>query len=119
MPELTDGQLDQLITDIGLRPRRGPGSRAACGTQSGYARHLRDGEKTCAECRKANTAAKAKQNGRTPHVPGQRKPIEHGTLKGYKQHRYRDEQACEPCLAANRADSAARYPARARKRGVQ
>ena len=30
---------------------------AVCGTDSGYARHLRLGEKTCVACRKAHRAA--------------------------------------------------------------
>ncbi len=29
---------------------------AACGTRSGYRRHLRNGERTCDRCRKAHTA---------------------------------------------------------------
>lgn len=112
MPDLTDGQLDQLITDIGLRPRKGPGARAACGTPSGYERHRNDGQEACDACRAANTAYKAEQTRHPITAPGKLKPITHGTLAGYKAHRYRREQACAECLEAARLDSAARYRAR-------
>ncbi|MFI0236370.1 hypothetical protein [Streptomyces sp. NPDC016845] len=117
MPELTDAQLDQLITNIGLRPRKGPGARAACGTSSGYTRHIRIQEEPCDACRAANTAYKAAQARRPIVALKKLKPIAHGTPKGYKQHWYRREEACAACREANRADVAER--ARRRRGGSQ
>ncbi|MFH8792253.1 hypothetical protein [Streptomyces sp. NPDC017941] len=99
MPDLTDAQLDQLITDLGLKdPHRGQ-SIAPCGTQSAYTRHVRNREAIDEACRKANTEAKRTKG--TP-TPGRRKPIAHGTLAGYRQHKYRGESACDECLEGHR-----------------
>lgn len=113
MPDLTDAQLDQLITAIGLRPRKGPGARAACGTDGGYRRHLRLEEAPCDACREANTRSRREQFTAPVKDPARLKPIEHGTPKGYKAHRYRREAACEACLVAARI--AVRDRARARR----
>ena len=114
MPDLTDAQLDQLITDIGLKdPHRGQ-AIAPCGTPSAYSRHVRRGEPIDDACRKANTAYKAAQARRPIVAPDKLQPIAHGTLKGYQQHRYRRENACDACKAA----SAAYQRAQARKSAV-
>lgn len=94
MPDLTDAQLDQLITDLGLtEPRRGH-DLAPCGTQSAYTRHVKRGEPIDDACRQANTEAKRAKGTPTPRL---RKPIAHGELRGAKQHRYRGEPLCEAC----------------------
>lgn len=99
MPDLTDTQLDQLITDLGLTdPHRGQ-AIAPCGTQSAYTRHVKNGEPVDDACRAANTEAKRVKG--TP-TPSRRQPIEHGTLKGYQQHVYRGEPRCAACLEAHR-----------------
>lgn len=41
---------------------------AACGTRSGYARHLRLGEPTCAPCRAANSARNKKADAETARL---------------------------------------------------
>lgn len=97
---MTDDELDQLITDIGLKdPHRGQ-AIAPCGTQSAYTRHVKNGEPIDEPCRRAN--AEAKRTKGTP-TPSRRQPIDHGTLKGYQQHKYRGETACADCLEAHRA----------------
>lgn len=55
MPDLTDAQLDQLITDIGLkRPRGGaPRKPIAHGTFAGARQHRYRKETLCDTCRKA------------------------------------------------------------------
>lgn len=111
MAELTDTQLDDLITALRLeRPRRGPGSRAACGTPGGYNRHVRAGETACAPCRTANTEAKRGQRATTPL--DQLAPIPHGEERGAKQHRYRGVSLCEPCRRAELDGAARRRAAR-------
>lgn len=45
-------------TDFEGAPKLGP---AACGTESGYAKHRRLKEPTCAECRKAHATAVARR----------------------------------------------------------
>ena len=54
MPDLTDAQLDQLITDLGLdRPRVGrPRKPIAHGKLSGYKQHRYRGEDACADCKR-------------------------------------------------------------------
>lgn len=97
MPNLTNAQLDQLITDLGLTdPHRGH-AIAPCGTPSAYTRHIKRGEPIDDACRQANTEAKRTKG--TP-TPSRRKPIAHGELRGAKQHRYRGEPLCEPCHQA-------------------
>ena len=39
------------------RPRTSNRKVAECGTRAGYARHLKQGEPTCPECKAAQTAA--------------------------------------------------------------
>lgn len=103
MADPTDAELDQLINNLGLRPRKGPGARAACGTPSGYERHRNNGEDACDDCRKANTDYKTAQFRRPVVAPGKLKPIAHGTPRGAKQHRYRGEKPCQPCREAENA----------------
>ncbi|MFD8075854.1 hypothetical protein ACFV3E_24760 [Streptomyces sp. NPDC059718] len=112
MPDLSDDQLEQLITDLGLRPRRGPGARAACGTPAGYQRHARLREQPCDSFRAANTRYRKAQTKAPIARPDRLKPIAHGTLAGYKAHRYRREQACRACLAAVRDYNAVRSAVR-------
>jgi hypothetical protein len=96
MPELTDAQLGELITAIGLTEKRGR-TPAPCGTASAYTRHVKRGEPIDEACRQANTEAKRTKG--TP-TPARRKPIAHGTPRGAKQHRYRGEPLCDPCHRA-------------------
>lgn len=58
MPELSDAQLDQLITDIGLkRPRGGRKYKAiAHGTYRGARQHRYRNEALCDPCRLAENA---------------------------------------------------------------
>lgn len=48
------------------QPKRRP---AECGTESGYSRHRRLGEETCAECRKAWADAESARNARRSNSP--------------------------------------------------
>lgn len=114
MADLTDAELDQLINDLGLRPSKGPGARAACGTDSGYRRHRRHGETPCQECLDEHRVQQAELAHSPVRRPSALKPIAHGTLRGYKQHWYRKEQPCAECREANRRDSTERAR---RKRG--
>lgn len=118
MPELDDTQLDVLIAALRLgqsRPGRGPGARAACGTPSGYLRHIKDGNEPCTACRAANTRAKKEQYHRATgkELP----PIAHGTPQGARQHWYRKDPVCEPCRTAYNARQNQRRSAR--KGGAQ
>jgi hypothetical protein len=113
MAELTDDQLDGLISAIGLgKNRPGPKPSAPCGTLSAYQRHFRKGEPIDDACREANARWKADQFKQPVKNPNRLKPIAHGTPKGYKQHAYRRETPCAACREANRLDCAARSRAR-------
>lgn len=49
-----------LRCEAGLKPKQSrPANRkvAQCGTRAGYARHLKQGEPTCADCKRAQTEA--------------------------------------------------------------
>jgi hypothetical protein len=100
MPDLTDDQLDELITQLGLtEPKRTGRLLADCGTESAYNRHVRKGEPIDDACRRANTKAKAVQQRQAVQDSSRLKPIAHGKLSGYKQHRYRGEEPCADCKA--------------------
>lgn len=49
------------------------GKPAACGTESGYKRHLRHGEKPCSACRDANAALSRQRYGRTEESRAKRR----------------------------------------------
>lgn len=80
---------------------------ALCGTRGGYARHRRNGEYACPECKAVQAAdARArrdiKRGGPKPPVAGC------GTIGGYDQHQQRGEYACDECKDARAKYEAAR-----------
>lgn len=109
---LTDDQLDDLITALGLRPGRGSRAPAVCGTLPGYRRHLSLAEEPCAECREARAKEQRDRYRGGAKNPESLPPIDHGTAKGAKQHWYRKVPICEPCRAAEREQQRQRYAAR-------
>jgi hypothetical protein len=118
VPEMTDAQLDQLIIDLGLRPRLGPGARAACGTPAGYRRHRRDGEERCQRCLDAKNTDERERARRGVKKPEKLPPIAHGTPQGARQHWYRKDPICAACKDAYNADqNERRRRARAARRG--
>lgn len=54
-----------LSCEGGVKPKRTVSTQrkiAVCGTRAGYQRHLKQGEPTCLECKKAQTASVKKFN---------------------------------------------------------
>jgi hypothetical protein len=82
---------------------------AACGTDSGYYRHVRSGGLACGACLAAHAAA-----GRARYRRAVRRPVRNwgeavcGTDSGYSRHRYRGEPACAECLRARRESAGRR-----------
>lgn len=70
---------------------------AACGTRSGYHRHLRHHETPCDPCREANAAY------RRQGYHQKRLPVRCGTHGGYRRHKRHREYPCQPCVEAMRA----------------
>ncbi|MGO2634679.1 MAG: hypothetical protein ACTH9H_13125 [Galactobacter sp.] len=99
--------------------RRGKtGKRLArCGTNSGYGRHIRDGEHPCDACKDAHNAKRAIERG--GRVTGMRKGnAQHGTYAGAVKHRKSKQSMCFPCAEAERiyhAELRAKYQAEGRK----
>lgn len=74
---------------------------ARCGTDAGYARHIRDGERADDACKDAHNIKRAKDRG--GHVTGMRKGnAQHGTYAGAVKHRKLKETMCLPCTEAER-----------------
>lgn len=73
---------------------------AVCGTESGYNRHRRNGEKPCDRCYEAERAAQLIRKRKKGVGP--RRVSGCGTNAGYQRHRYYGEEACERCLEASR-----------------
>lgn len=63
----------------------------ACGTNAGYARHMRHNTPPCDPCRAAHNA------------DNRAREIVCGTRQGYQKHRRNGEKACDPCRYANAA----------------
>ena len=89
----------------GLAPVQANGSArrivAACGTYSGFVRHVKRHEEPCAACREARKAYKrAWRQSRKANGPT---PIDHGTHAGYAAHRRRREEPCTACREARNA----------------
>ena len=52
-----------------LKPTRGPGGvDAACGTDSGYYRHIRQGTERCAACKKAHSDVTSRRQAKTSNA---------------------------------------------------
>lgn len=84
---------------------------AACGTRSGYNRHLRNHETPCNPCREANAAYRRQRTAGKP-----RRTIQHGTRAGYESHKRHRQYPCQPCVDAMRATWRAQRQARKAKR---
>ena len=61
---MTEDKLRRARMAAGVNRRYGPGVVAACGTDSGYSRHVKRGEPTCAACREAHRQAESARNAR-------------------------------------------------------
>lgn len=82
---------------------------AACGTESGYKRHRRNGEDACDECKAARAAYQRGKVARRKLVAMEDPATPHGTFGGYNNHGCR----CDRCRAANAAEFARSKAARA------
>lgn len=90
------------------KPESGPPPRRVipCGTPQGYDRHVRQGERSCAPCRRAHAAVERQRYG------GRKVPLAPcGTEAGYQRHVHHGEEPCDPCRDARNACQRARYAA--------
>ncbi len=82
-----------------------PPAPARCGTEAGYRRHLRNGEKACPACLDAlKQARRDRENRRAAGAITARPAIAPcGTVSAYRRHLRRGEQPDEACSAASAA----------------
>lgn len=82
-----------------------PPPAARCGTEAGYRRHLRNGEKACPACLDAlKQARRDRENRRAAGAITARPAIAPcGTVSAYRRHLRRGEQPDEACAAASAA----------------
>ena len=80
-------------------------SPARCGTEAGYRRHLRNGEKACPACLDAlKQVRRDRENRRAAGAITARPAIAPcGTVSAYRRHLRRGEQPDEACAAASAA----------------
>lgn len=91
--------------EAAVRVRRSSGRPLKpCGTQAAYLRHLRAGEKACAECRAANADYYRRARVAAGVRPRELSPC--GTPAAYQRHRKNGEPTCDPCRAAWAAQTA-------------
>jgi len=97
------------------KPRK-PRSVVACGTTSGYDRHVRNKEASCEECRAAVRAYRKDLRARTQKSPEvvklptkpkvkrcRGKTAACGTNSGYEAHTRYQDGICQPCRDAHNA----------------
>jgi hypothetical protein len=84
---------------------------AQCGTPSGYARHRRQGEAACDQCKTAMSDAHRDRAHRRG-VPRRKQAAPCGTSAGARGHRRRGEPPCAPCREAWKTYQRERYHAR-------
>ena len=82
-----------------------------CGTHAAYQRHLRLGEKPCAECTRAKRNYQRDWNKANRKELPPLKPC--GTEAAYRRHLRRGESPCAACRAAESAASTKRRADRA------
>lgn len=70
-----------------------------CGTDAGYQRHRRAGERACLACCDAHVAYEQARLARQPAQPRQLMPC--GTPAAYRRHLRRSEPACGACRTAH------------------
>jgi hypothetical protein len=75
-----------------------------CGTESAYVRHLRYGERPCAECRRAHAAGHARRSSRRASDPAAADRAGHGRASTYNNYACR----CPACTEAQRRKNARR-----------
>lgn len=82
-----------------------PPAPARCGTEAGYRRHLRNGEKACPGCLGAlKQARRDRENRRAAGAITARPAIAPcGTVSAYRRHLRRGEQPDDACAAASAA----------------
>lgn len=73
-----------------------------CGTNAGYMRHRRNGEKACLDCLKAHNLQTRFARPTNTRTTSKYEPIWHGTRSGYMRHRRRNEAPCDECVEAHR-----------------
>jgi hypothetical protein len=107
----------------GTAPSRARAEVAACGTRSGYVRHLRNRDPHCPACWRANAdyqAARRIPKGPTSKpVPATSQVLELrpcGTHAAYVRHKANGQPVDEACLKAERDYDAAKKRARAKAR---
>lgn len=110
-----DGRKARRTTNRKLKPVKpiAPGSR--CGSRLGYDDHIKFGEKTCAECKKAMAAYVRRRASLRKAEP--KKPptttAQCGSTAGRPAHRRRNEWPCEACKEAVNAAARQAFKGRA------
>ena len=103
-PENIAPQPPQVNTQ-GPATQAAPPSPARCGTEAGYRRHLRNGEKACPACLEALKQVRRDRESRRAAGAITARPAiaPCGTVSAYRRHLRRGEQPDEACSAASAA----------------